>query len=212
MTSATFGKVNQFPVDGRVDAQPLYLSNVAIPNRGTHNVLYVATEHDTVYAFDATSGFRLWNKSLLGSGETTSDPRGCGQVTPEIGITSTPVIDRGRGAIYVIAMSKNASGNYFQRLHALDITTGNELFSGPRTIQATYPGTGDNSSGPNVVFDPAQYKERAALLLLNGVVYTAWASHCDIRPYTGWVMGYDASTLTQTSVPTTGSAIVSGIV
>ncbi|MBZ5660252.1 MAG: MBG domain-containing protein [Acidobacteriia bacterium] len=200
VTSATFGKVNQFPVDGRVDAQPLYLSNVAIPNRGTHNVLYVATEHDTVYAFDATSGFRLWNKSLLGSGETPSDPRGCGQVTPEIGITSTPVIDRGRGAIYVIAMSKNASGNYFQRLHALDITTGNELFSGPRTIQATYPGTGDNSSGPNVVFDPAQYKERAALLLLNGVVYTAWASHCDIRPYTGWVMGYDASTLTQTSV------------
>ncbi len=200
VNSTTFGKLNQFPVDGRVDAQPLYLSNVTIPNKGTHNVLYVATEHDTVYAFDAISGARLWAKSLLGGGETPSDPRGCDQVSPEIGITSTPVIDRGRGSIYVIAMSKNGSGNYFQRLHALDITTGTELLSGPRTIQATYPGTGDNSNGTNVVFDPAQYKERAALLMLNGVVYTAWASHCDFRPYTGWVMGYDASTLAQTSV------------
>ena len=200
VTSATFGKLNQFPVDGRVDAQPLYLSNVAIPSKGTHDVVYVATEHDSVYAFDALTGLRLWNRSLLGSGETPSDPRGCDQVSPEIGITSTPVIDRGRGAIYVIAMSRNAAGNYFQRLHALDIATGNELFSGPKTIQATYPGTGDNSSSGNVVFDPAQYKERAALLLLNGVVYTAWASHCDIRPYTGWVMGYDGATLNQTGV------------
>ena len=200
VTSATFGKLGQFPVDGRVDAQPLYLSNVAIPNKGTHNVLYVMTEHDSAYAFDATSGVMLWGKSLRGSGESPSDPRGCDQVTPEIGVTSTPVIDRERGAIYVIAMTKDGSGHYFQRLHALDITTGNELFGGPKTITATYPGTGDNSSGPNVVFDPAQYKERAALLLLNGVVYTAWASHCDIRPYTGWVMGYNASTLAQTSV------------
>ncbi len=200
VTSATFGKLNEFPVDGRVDAQPLYLSNVAIPNQGAHNVLYVVTEHDSAYAFDAATGALLWNTSLLGSGETPSDPRGCDQVTPEIGITSTPVIDRGRGAIYIIAMSKDGSGNYYQRLHALDITTGNELFSGPATIQATYPGTGDNSNGQNVIFDPAQYKERAALLMLNGVVYTAWASHCDIRPYTAWVIGYDASTLAQTSV------------
>ena len=96
-------------------------------------------------------------------------------------------------------MSKNGS-TYHQRLHALDLALGTELFGGPVDIQATYPGTGDNSNGTDVAFDPAQYKERAALLLLNGVIYTAWASHCDIRPYTGWIMGYSESTLAQTSV------------
>ena len=97
-------------------------------------------------------------------------------------------------------MSKDGSGNYHQRLHALDLALGTELFGGPVDIQATYPGTGDNSDGTNVIFDPGQYKERAALLLLNGVIYTGWASHCDIRPYTGWIMGYSESTLAQTSV------------
>ncbi len=109
-------------------------------------------------------------------------------MSPEIGVTSTPVIDRTRGpngAIYVVAMSKDSSGNYHQRLHALDLALGTELFSGPVDIQATYPGTGDNSSNGNVVFDPAQYKERAALLLLNGVIYTSWASHCDYPPLHG---------------------------
>jgi hypothetical protein len=168
-----------------------------------HNVLIVATEHDSVYAFDADSGATIWHTSMLKSGETTSDNRGCGQVTPEIGVTSTPVIDRTRGpngAVYIVAMSKDTSGNYHQRLHALDLALGTELFSGPVDIQATYPGTGDNSNGVDVVFDPGQYKERSALLLLNGVIYTAWASHCDIRPYTGWIMGYSESTLAQTSV------------
>lgn len=139
---------------------------------------------------------------MLKSGETTSDTRGCDQVSPEIGVTSTPVIDRNRGAngaVYVVAMSKNGS-TYHQRLHALDLALGTEILGGPADVQATYPGSGDNSSGGNVVFDPAQYKERAGLLLVNGVVYTAWASHCDIRPYTGWIMGYDAGTLVQTSV------------
>src|SRR5262245_27506374 len=126
--ATTFGKVGFFSVDGKVDAQPLYLSAVAVPGQGTHNVLFVVTEHDSVYAFDADNGTVLWRVSLLGSGETTSDNRSCGQVTPEIGITSTPAIDRARGAIYVVAMSKNASGSYFQRLHALDITSGAELF------------------------------------------------------------------------------------
>jgi len=124
-------------------------------------------------------------------------------VSPEIGVTSTPVIDRTQGpngAIYVVAMSKDGSGNYHQRLHALDLALGKELFSGPVDIQATYPGTGDNSNGTSVVFDPKQYKERAALLLLNGVIYTGWASHCDDRPYTGWIMGYSETTLAQTSV------------
>ncbi|MGA8215351.1 MAG: immunoglobulin domain-containing protein [Candidatus Sulfotelmatobacter sp.] len=202
VTSAKFGKLGFYPVDGLVDAEPLYASKVAIPNNGTHNVLIVPTENDSVYAFDADSGATIWQVSVLKSGETASDNRGCGQVSPEIGITSTPVIDRTRGpngAVYVVAMSKNGS-TYYQRLHALDLALGTELFGGPVDIQATYPGTGDNSSNGSVVFDPAQYKERAALLLLNGVIYTGWASHCDIRPYTGWIMGYSESTLAQTSV------------
>ena len=203
VNSATFGKLGFYPVDGLVDAEPLYASSLAIPNNGTHNVLIVPTENDSVYAFDADSGATLWQVSMLKSDETPSDDRGCGQVTPEIGVTSTPVIDRtsgANGAVYVVAMSKDNSGNYHQRLHALDLALGTELFSGPVDIQAIYPGTGDNSSNGNVVFDPGQYKERAALLLLNGVIYTGWASHCDIRPYTGWIMGYSESTLAQTTV------------
>lgn len=203
VNSSNFGKLFVIPVDGKVDAQPLYLGGVSIPNQGTHNVLYVVTEHDSVYAVDADTGATLWHVSMLPSGETTSDDHGCSQVTPEIGITSTPVVDRKAGAngtIYVVAMSKDSSGGYHQRLHALDVTTGAEEFGGPQNIQASFPGTGDNSSGGQVVFDPGQYEERAGLLLLNGVIYTTWASHCDIRPYTGWIIGYDQNTLTQVSV------------
>jgi len=204
VNSTQFGKKGEFAVDGKVDAQPLYLSQVTI-NGQKKNVLYVATEHGSVYAFDAdsingTTSTFLWKTTTLGSGETTSDTRGCGQVSPEIGITATPVIDRGRNAIYVVAMSKNSSGSYFQRLHALNLSTGAELFSGPQTITATYPGTGDNSSGGNVIFDPKQYKERPGLLQINGTIYTTWSSHCDIRPYTSWVMAFSADTLAQTSV------------
>ena len=203
VTSATFGKLGLYPVDGLVDAQPLYASSEAVPGNGTHNLLVAATEHDSVYAFDADTGTTLWHTSLLKSGETTSDTRGCGQVTPEIGITSTPVINRTagpNGTVYVVAMSKDASGAYHQRLHALDLALGTELLGGPTEIQASYPGTGDNSNGTDVIFDPGQYKERAALLLMNGVIYTGWASHCDYRPYTGWIIAYSASTLAQTSV------------
>ena len=203
VTMTMFGKLGFLPVDGKVDAQPLYLSAVAMPGRGSLNVLYVATEHDSLYAFDADAGTLLWRVSVLGTGETTSDGRGCSQVVPEIGITSTPVIDRTRGpngAIYVIAMSKTSAGQYFQRLHALDLTTGGELFGGPRAIQATFPGTGDGSVGGTVTFDPKQHKERAALLLLNGQIITAWSSHCDISPYTGWVMAHDAGSLALSSV------------
>jgi hypothetical protein len=204
VNSTQFGKKGEFAVDGKVDAQPLYLSQVTIGGQ-KKNVLYVATEHGSVYAFDAdsingiTSTF-LWKTTTLGSGETTSDNRGCGQVSPEIGITATPVIDRTRNAIYVVAMSKNSAGNYFQRLHALDLTTGAELFSGPQTITATYPGAGANSSGGNVIFDPKQYKERPGLLQINGTIYTTWSSHCDIAPYTSWVMAFSADTLGPTSV------------
>ena len=141
VNSATFGKLRSLPVDGKVDAQPLYLSNLANIAGATHNVLYVATEHGSVYAFDADTGTQLWKVSTLGSGETTSDARGCDQVTPEIGITATPVIDRNagtNGVIYVVAMSKSGS-TYFQRLHALDVTTGAELFGGPKNISGFIP-------------------------------------------------------------------------
>jgi hypothetical protein len=203
VNATSFGKMGFLPVDGKVDAQPLYLSKLNIPGKGTHNVLYVATEHDSVYAFDADNGTTLWKVSLLGANETTSDARNCSQVIPEIGITATPVIDRSRGpngVIYVVAMSKNRTGTYFQRLHALDVTTGAEVLGGPTNIQASFPGTGDNSSGGNVIFDPKQYAERAGLLLLNGILYTSWTSHCDIRPYTGWIIGFDASSLSRKSV------------
>ena len=200
-----FGKLGAFIVDGKVDAQPLYLSNVSIPGQGMRNVLYVATEHGSVFAFDAdrisgNTTTPLWMVSTQLPGELPSDDRGCGQVTPEIGITSTPVIDRGRGAIYVVAVSKDAGGNYFHRIHALDLSTGKELFGGPTTITATYPGNGAGSSGGNVVFDPAEYNERPGLLEINGTIYTTWGSHCDIGAYTSWVMAYNADTLKQTAV------------
>lgn len=202
--SATFGKLFTIPVDGRVDAQTLYLAAVSFPVAGTRNALYVVTEHDSVYAFDADSGAQIWKVSLLKAGETPSDDRGCGQVSPEIGITSTPVISRTigpHGTMFVVAMSKDSSGGYHQRFHALDLTTGAEQSPGPVDVQATFPGTGEGNNGAgSVVFDPKQYKDRAGLLLLNGVVYTSWASHCDAQPYTGWVIGYSATTLAQTSV------------
>ncbi len=204
VNSTKFGKLGEFTVDGKVDAQPLYLSNVQIAGQ-KKNVLYVATEHGSVYAFDAdsTNGLTstsLWKTSTLSAGETTSDDRGCGQVTPEIGITSTPVIDRARNAIYVIAMSKDSTGNYFQRIHALNLSTGAELFGGPKTITATYSGSGAGSSGGNVVFDPGQYLERPGLLEINGTIVTTWGSHCDQGAYTSWVMAFSADTLAQTSV------------
>ncbi len=203
VTSSRFGKLLTVAMDGKVDAQPLFVSGLSMPGRGTHNVVFAASEHDSVYAFDANSGSIFWHVSLLNPGEMTSDNRGCGQVTPEIGITATPVIDLTagpHGTIYLIAMSKDSSGNYYQRVHALDLTTGAEEFGGPQTVQATYPGTGANSSNGKVIFDPKQYKDRAALLLLNGVVYTSWGSHCDFNPYTGWIIGYDRLTLAQKSV------------
>jgi hypothetical protein len=205
VSTATFGLVGTVAVDGLVDAQPLYLSDVTIPTVGARNVLYVATEHGTVFAFDADStagsaSSMLWKTSTLLPGETTSDDFGCNSITPEIGITATPVIDRALGAIYVVAMSKDSSGNHYQRIHALDLVTGKELFGGPTSITASYPGTGANSSGGIVPFDPALYDERAALIEVNGAIYTTWASHCDLGPYTSWVIGYSATTLKQSSV------------
>jgi len=202
VNSSSFGKLFTLPVDGIIDAEPLYLSAVTIAGKGTHNVIYTVTENDSVYAFDADTGALLWHVSVLGSGETPSDDHGCGQISPQIGITSTPAINRHsgpHGTIYVVAMSKNSS-TYFQRIHALDITTGAEQFGGPVTVQAKYPGTGDNSHNGFVIFDPGQYAERQGLLLLGNTLYTGWTSHCDQRPYTGWLIAYNATTLAQTSV------------
>jgi len=193
--SPLFGKLYELPVDGRVDGQPLIKTQVSIG--GTmHNVLYVVTENDSVYAFDAdANGAPLWHVSVLGAGEAPSDDRGCGQVSPQIGITSTPVIDPAsglHGTIYIVAMSKNTTtGAYFQRIHALDMTTGAEQSGSPVAVMATF------SPGP--AFSPKQYKERAGLLLVNGQLITAWASHCDLTPYNGWIMAYDQNTLAQTS-------------
>jgi len=202
VAAVTFGKKQILATDGKVDAQPLFLSGVSVAS-GVRDIVYVVTEHDSVYAFDASTGSIVWRVSLLGSGETTSDTRGCSQVTPEIGITSTPVIDRSRGPngiVYVVAMSKTSTGAYVQRLHALDAALGTELLGGPKTIQASYPGTGDGSAGGVVPFDPKQYEERAGLLEINGQIVTVWTSHCDIDPYTGWIIAYDAGTLAQSSV------------
>lgn len=202
VNSREFGKVGYLSVQGLVDAEPLYVSQLRIGS-AKRNVVFVVTEHDLAYAFDADTFAKLWQVSLLGPDEKPSDNRGCGQVTPEIGITATPVIDLqggSHGVIYVVAMSKDSSGKYYQRLHALDLSTGREVLGGPQIIEATFPGSALPNTKGQVDFDPKQYKERSSLLLLNGNVYTSWASHCDYDPYTGWVMGYDASTLKQTSV------------
>ena len=202
VNATTFGKLRELTVDGHVDAQPLYISNLSIAGQ-THNALITVTEHGTAYAFDADQGSELWQISTLATNETTSDDHNCGQISPEIGITDTPVIDRGygsNGAVFLVAMSKDAQGQYHQRLHGLDLTTGAELQGSPSEIEAAYPGTGYGSSNGMQVFAPGQYAERVGLLLMNGEIYLAWTSHCDQDPYTGWLMAYSESTLQQTSV------------
>jgi hypothetical protein len=201
----TFGLLGTFTVDGLVDGEPLYLSNVTIPKAGPKNVLYVVTEHGSVFAFDAesangTTTKYLWKTSTVPTGELPDGDHECAAVTPEIGITSTPVIDRGRGAMYVVAATQDSQGNTLQRLHALDLTTGAELFGGPTTIVASYAGTGAGSSNGTLVFDPSQYLERSALLEVNGTIFLTWASHCDNGAYTSWVMSYNADTLQQSGV------------
>jgi uncharacterized protein (TIGR03437 family) len=205
-----FGRLFTHSVDGVIYGQPLYVANVAIPGKGNHNVVFVATEHDSVYAFDADSGsgansVPLWQVSFLneanGVGTVPSSDTGCGQIEPEIGITSTPVIDTASGSIFVVAMTKEISGgtvSYAHRLHALNIATGAEKAGSPVVIQASVSGTGEG--GSTVTFHAKNYKQRPGLLLLNGTVYTAWSSHCDIGTYHGWLIGYDAQSLKQVAV------------
>jgi len=203
-----FGKLFSQTVDGYVYAQPLYVPNVSIPGLGTHNVVYVATEHDDVYAFDADSNTGinaapLWYTSFINpaKGITTvsSNDVNCTDLVPEIGITSTPVIDPATQTIFVVAKTKE-NGQFFQRLHALNITTGKEQPNSPRVIQASVKGTGDGSVNGIVSFNPLTEGQRPGLLLINGNVVIAWASHCDNGPYHGWVIEYNETTLKRTAV------------
>jgi Legume lectin domain/Chitobiase/beta-hexosaminidase C-terminal domain len=202
VNSSQFGKLFSVSLDGYVYAQPLYLSNVSI-NGGTHNVLYVATEHDSLYAIDADSGTIYWQQSFINAaaGVTTasSSDVSCTDLVPEVGITGTPAIDTSTGTIYLIAKTKE-NGAFVQRLHAIDTVTHAEKFGGPVVIQASVPGNGDGSTNGVVSFDPLKEHSRPGVLLENGHVVVAWASHCDNGPYHGWVMSYSASTLAQEAV------------
>lgn len=205
-----FGKLGAFKVDGAVYAQPLFVPSVEIPGKGTHDALFVATEHDSVYAFDATrpGDPPLWRVSFLdkarGSVPVSEDDAQCPFIRPEIGITSTPVIDLKTGTLYVLARTKIrhvvGDDEYFQHLHALAITTGVEKFGGPKLISASAPGRGAGAANGHIAFDPLKENPRAALLLANGDLYLTWASSCDVDPYHGWVMAYDPQTLAQRAV------------
>jgi hypothetical protein len=210
VNATSFGKLFTLAVDGDVYAQPLYVPRVEVPGKGVHDLLFVATEHDSVYAFDAGGQPRepLWQVSFLDASASITTVAagdvGCPFIAPEIGITPTPVIDRQSGTLYVLARTKESLGllrgsKYVQKLHALAITTGAEKFGGPVEVQ---------TAG----FDPLRELPRAALLLANGQVYLTWASSCDVGPYHGWVMAYDAKTLQQTAVfNTSPDAGLSGI-
>ena len=208
VNSTTFGKLLSMSVDGYVYAQPLYMANVSIAG-AMHNVVYVATEGDSVYAFDADTGAQLWQVSMIdinhgASGETTvnfqtAHDANCTDLIPQVGITSTPVIDPLAGIMYVEAVSRQMNGTYVHRLHMIDISTGAEKSSpGPKTITATVPGTSDG--GSTISFNPLLQLNRPGLLLSNGTVYVGYASHCDDKPYHGWLFAYNASTLAQNAV------------
>jgi chitodextrinase len=203
VNAAQFGKLFSYPIDGWAFASPLYVANVNIPNQGLHNVVIVATEHNSVYAFDADgrSSSPLWQVSFLRTGVTTvpcADVGECGDIPNEIGITSTPVIDQATGTLYLVAKTKEGSSTYVQRLHALDITTGAEKFGGPVVIQASVTGNGTGAVNGNLAFNPLRENQRPALVLNNGVIYAAFSSHGDQTPWHGWVIGYNATTLART--------------
>jgi|HubBroStandDraft_6_1064221.scaffolds.fasta_scaffold13436_3 hypothetical protein len=205
VNAAHFGKLYSFPVDGYVYAQPLYMPQVAIPGNGIHNVVIVATQHDSVYAFDADSPtpMPLWQVSFLNpdAGITTlaASDVNASDIMPEIGITSTPVIDVGSNTVYVVAATKE-NGAFYHRLHALDITSGAEKFGGPRIIQASYSGTAQDGRDGVLSFTSHFQLQRAALLLSKGKIYVAFASNADFGLYHGWVIAYDAITMKQYGV------------
>jgi hypothetical protein len=202
VTAAHFGRLYSFPVDGYVYAQPLFMPQVAIPGNGIHNVVIVATQHDSVYAFDADSPdpAPLWQASFINpdAGITTiaASDVNASDILPEIGITSTPVIDIGSNTVYVVAATKE-NGAFYHRLHALDMTSGAEKFGGPRLIQASYPGNAQDGTDGVLSFTSHFQLQRAALLLSKGKIYVAFASNADYGLYHGWVLAYDATTMRQ---------------
>lgn len=206
--TATFGKLFACTIDSPAYAQPLWVPNLNIGG-GKHNVVFVATSHNTVYAFDADSKpcVNYWNVSLMNAGETylSNSDVGTTDIFPDIGIVGTPVIDAASSTLYVVSKSKTNGTSCtvatpcFQRLHALSLIDHSEKFGGPANITAaiTVPGTGDGSSGGNVPFDTLRENQRPGLVLLNGVVYVSWASHGDNGPYHGWVIGFDKTSLSR---------------
>jgi hypothetical protein len=202
VNSTTFGKLFSLTVDGYVYAQPLYVPALVIPGNGTHNVLYIATEHDGLYAFDADTGSQLWYVTFLINGATTvstSDVGGTQDINPEMGITGTPTIDPTTNTLYVIVNTVE-SGNIIYRLHAIDITTGAEKLGGPVLITASVPGTAPDGNGTTVPFNPQWANQRPGLLLLNGFLYVGFSSHGDNGPWHGWLFGFNKTTLAQTGV------------
>lgn len=202
-----FGKLFSYPIDGYAFAQPLYVAGVNILNQGIHNVVYVATENDSVFAFDAdnngTGGGQLWQTSFINpaNGVTTipqGDVEEGNDIPVQIGITGTPVIDPANNTLFVLVRTKevtNGVASYVQRLHALDITSGQEQANSPVVVSATVPGTGIDSIGGEVTFNGLRENPRPALLLVNGTIYVCWSSLEDIEPYHGWVIGYSEANL-----------------
>ncbi len=213
VTQATFGKLFSCTVDAPIYAQPLWVANLSIAG-GTHNVVFVASVHDTVYAFDADTNpcKMLWQKSLLGGGETWvgSTEVLSEDIAPDIGIIGTPVIDTLTNTLFVVSKSEDSgtgcsSSSCHQRLHALSLIDGSERASSPvdLTTAITFPGTGNGSSGGNVSFDPFRENQRPGLALVNGVVYVAWASHGDQGAYHGWILGFDKTSLARVATHNT---------
>lgn len=198
-----FGKLFTRSVDGQVYAQPLVVCGLTFPGKGKHNVVYLATEHNSVYAYDADdpkAAAPLWQINLGPSCPYTDFYKTeWTDMNDEVGITSTPVIDLRSKTIYVESKTKE-NGTYFQRLHALDLITGEEKPGSPVTITAQVKGTGLDSVNGVVSFNPFTQLQRPGLLLSNGVIYLAFGSHADTEPFHGWVIGYDPKTLKQVFV------------
>ena len=209
----TFGKLFSHTVDGQVYAQPLYVANLTLPNNTTHNVIFIADQHDSVYAFDAdTNGGAnsgpLWQVSLISTAHgaaagATTVPTGDvqsapGDITPEIGISSTPAIDLNAGTLFVVAKSKE-NGNYVQRLHALNILDGSERSGSPVVLSAAVPGNGNGSAGGTLTFSSLWQHNRMAMGLFNGNIYLGFGSHGDDGPWHGWILVYNETTLKQTA-------------
>jgi hypothetical protein len=201
--AATFGKLAEHTVDGMILAQPLYLAGLNLGSKGTHDVVIVATEHDSIYAFDAAdpNGVPLWERhyAINGAIPGVDDFGGRTTIGGEIGITGTPVIDPATDTMYFVTMLQ-VDGVTQQWLRAIDIRTGNDVGPGGVKIEATVPGDGVGSSNGIVTFDPTLHNQRAGLILSSGAVLIAWASFSDWGQYHGWLMAYDAATLKQRAV------------